>query len=133
MKNDLERKIQAVDFRYDEGLRGRANDNLCPTITTHSSGFSGMPLIMESTRGGLQLMTIRKLTPKECMKLMGFEEKDYQAMRDIGMSDSQIWHCAGDSIVTTCIMALIGTMLPITETELHQKLKTYADSLKETK
>ena len=48
-------------------------------------------------------MTIRKLTPKECMKLMGFEEKDYQAMRDIGMSDSQIYHCAGDSIITTCL------------------------------
>ena len=51
MKNDLERKIQAVDFRYDEGLRGRVDDNLCPTITTHSSGFSGMPLIMEINGG----------------------------------------------------------------------------------
>ena len=74
-------------------------------------------------------MTIRKLTPKECMKLMGFEEKDYQAMRDIGMSDSQIWHCAGDSIVTTCIMALFGQMLPISENELQQKIENYVESI----
>lgn len=74
-------------------------------------------------------MTIRKLTPKECMKLMGFEEKDYQAMRDIGMSDSQIWHCAGDSIVTTCLMAIFGQMLPISEQELQQKIENYVEGL----
>ena len=61
---------------------------------------------------------------------MGFEEKDYQAMRDIGMSDSQIYHCCGDSIVTTCLMALFGQMLFDEET-LKEKIENYADSLKE--
>ena len=35
----------ACDFRYDEGVRGRTDYNLCPTITTRSSGYSGIPLI----------------------------------------------------------------------------------------
>lgn len=75
-------------------------------------------------------LRIRKLVPLETCKLMGFEEKDYQAMRDIGMSDSQIYHCCGDSIITTCLMALFGQMLFDEET-LKQKIENYADSLKE--
>lgn len=56
-------------------------------------------------------LRIRKLVPLETLKLMGFTETDYQAMRDIGMSDSQIYHCAGDSIITTCLMAIFGELL----------------------
>ena len=75
-------------------------------------------------------LRIRKLVPVETTKLMGFERKDYQAMRDIGMSDSQIYHCCGDSIITTCLMAIFGQMLFDEET-LKQKIENYADSLKE--
>lgn len=75
-------------------------------------------------------LRIRKLVPLETCKLMGFEEKDYQSMRDIGMSDSQIYHCCGDSIITTCLMALFGQMLFDEET-LKEKIENYADSLKE--
>ena len=75
-------------------------------------------------------LRIRKLVPCETVKLMGFERKDYQAMRDIGMSDSQIYHCCGDSIITTCLMALFGQMLFDEET-LKEKIENYADSLKE--
>ena len=51
---------------------------------------------------------IRKLVPLETLKLMGFTEKDYAEMRKIGMSDSAIYHMAGDSIVSTCIMGLFA-------------------------
>lgn len=76
-------------------------------------------------------LRIRKLVPVETTKLMGFERKDYQAMRDIGMSDSQIYHCCGDSIITTCLMAIFGQMLPISENELQQKIENYVESIKE--
>ena len=54
------------------------------------------------------MLRIRKLTPLECIKLMGFTREDYQAMRDIGMSDSAIYHCAGDSIVVPCLVGLLS-------------------------
>lgn len=79
--------------------------------------------------GQMNNLRIRKLVPLECLKLMGFEEKDYQAMRDIGMSDSQIYHCAGDSIVVTVLMALFGQLLPISENELQQKIEDYVERL----
>lgn len=76
-------------------------------------------------------LRIRKLVPLETMKLMGFERKDEQAMREIGMTDSAIYHCAGDSIIVTCLMALFGQMLPISENDLQQKIEKYVETLKE--
>lgn len=73
-------------------------------------------------------LRIRKPTPLETLKLMGFERKDEQAMRDIGMSDAAIWHCCGDSIVTTCLMAIFGQML-LTEEETQKKINDYVERL----
>ena len=38
-------EIQVVDYRYDEGIRGRVDSDISSTITTKASGFSGMPMI----------------------------------------------------------------------------------------
>lgn len=45
-------EIQCVDFRYDEGFRGRNDLGLVSTITTKNSGYSGMPMIMKQSGGG---------------------------------------------------------------------------------
>ena len=45
------------------------------------------------------------------MRLMGFTDEDYQAMRDIGMSDAAIYHMAGDSIVVTVLMSIFSTLM----------------------
>ena len=45
------------------------------------------------------------------------------------MTDSAIYHCAGDSIIVTCLMALFGQMLPISENELQQKIENYVESI----
>lgn len=75
-------------------------------------------------------LRIRKLCPCETTKLMGFERQDYQAMRDVGMSDMQIYHCCGDSIVVTCLMAIFGQML-FSEEQLKEKLEKYVENIKE--
>ena len=54
---------------------------------------------------------LRRLTPLECMRLMGFSDQDVDAMRAVGMSDSAIYHCAGDSIVVDVLMDLFGEMM----------------------
>ena len=46
------KELQVVDYRYDEGIRGRVDDNISSTLTTKSSGFSGMPMIMKMNGGG---------------------------------------------------------------------------------
>lgn len=46
---------------------------------------------------------IRKITPTEAWRLMGFEDKDVDAVKDIGMSDSAMYKQAGNSIITNCV------------------------------
>lgn len=58
-------------------------------------------------KNSMKKLRIRKLTPKECMRLMGFSDEDYQALVDCGLSSTAIYHCAGDSIITTCLASII--------------------------
>ena len=43
---------------------------------------------------------IRKLTPKECWRLMGFSDEQFEKAKEAGISNSQLYKQAGDSIVT---------------------------------
>lgn len=62
---------------------------------------------------------------------MGFSKDDYQAMRDIGMSDAQIYHCAGDSIISLCLVGIIGMATDIEEQDLYKLMEDYVETLKE--
>ena len=42
---------------------------------------------------------IRKLTPKECWRLMGFTDQDFEKAQNAGMSNTQLYKQAGNSIV----------------------------------
>ena len=42
---------------------------------------------------------IRKLIPLECFRLMGFEDKDFYILKENGISDTQCYKMAGNSIV----------------------------------
>lgn len=53
---------------------------------------------------------IRKLTPLECFRLMGFEDKDYYRARKIN-SNSQLYKQTGNSIVVNVLMAIFKQML----------------------
>ena len=46
---------------------------------------------------------IRKLTPTECYRLMGWKDHDIQKVKDIGMSDTQMFRQAGNGLVINCI------------------------------
>lgn len=56
-----------------------------------------------------QNLRIRKLTPKECFRLMGVKDEDYENVAK-NQSNASLYHLAGDSIVTTCLMALFSQL-----------------------
>ena len=56
-------------------------------------------------------LRIRKLTEGECMRLMGFEEKDTLACKEKGLSKANIYHQSGDSICVTVLVAIFGELL----------------------
>ena len=47
-------------------------------------------------------LRIRRLTPLECMRLMSFDDEDYEKIKDIN-SNSQIYKQCGNSIVVKCL------------------------------
>ena len=64
---------------------------------------------------------VRKLTERECFKLMGVKVEDFSKIRR-NQSKSSCYHLAGDSIVSTVLMALFGQMLNIDWKEKVNKL-----------
>lgn len=46
---------------------------------------------------------IRKLTPLECWRLMGFRDEAFYKAQELGISDSQLYKQAGNSIVVNCL------------------------------
>ena len=55
-------------------------------------------------------LRIRKLTPRECFRLMGVRDKDYDKLKG-KFSDIALYHMAGDSIVVNVLMAIFSQML----------------------
>ena len=64
-----------------------------PTITTRPEGFK--TAILPVTKD----IRIRKLTPRECFRLMGFSDQNFNATKNAGISNSQLYKQAGNSIV----------------------------------
>ena len=57
-------------------------------------------------------LRIRKLTPRECFRLMGLKDEDIDLIME-HQTNARGYHLAGDSIVTTCLMAIFGQLLDI--------------------
>ena len=51
-------------------------------------------------------LKIRKLTPKECWRLMGFDDEDFHKAEAVN-SNTQLYKQAGNSIVVNCIEGIL--------------------------
>lgn len=60
----------------------------------------------------MEKLRIRKLTPKECFRLMAMKDEDIEKIMK-HQTNAKAYHLAGDSIVTTCLMAIFGQLLDI--------------------
>ena len=83
----------------------------------HGKRTSDIAFAMTCNGGGTQLtkesdLRIRKLTPNECLKLMGVKKSDREKISK-NQSDASLYHLAGDSIVTTCLMGIFGELFGI--------------------
>lgn len=68
------------------------SSGVCSTLDTCKGG-SHTPKILDED------YLLRRLTPRECFRLMGVSEQDIDAIQAAGISDSQQYKMAGNSIV----------------------------------
>ena len=58
---------------------------------------------------------IRKLTPRECFRLMDLRDSDIDKIQAAGISDSQQYKMAGNSIVVSCLYYIFDKLFINTE------------------
>lgn len=100
------------------------SQGLAPSLDTCGGGYR-MPIIVErigerrgmkdnetdNRQGGdIVNVRIRKLTPKECWRLMGFNDEDFDKAKEV-CSDSQLYRQAGNSIVVQVLESIFKEML----------------------
>lgn len=90
----------SIDFTYlsSKTRRGRVNKDVSHTIMTSCS------------QGTLTDKGVRKITPRECWRLMGFTDEDFDKVRPV-TSDTQLYKQAGNSIVVNVLEAVLGELL----------------------
>ena len=77
-------------------------DGICPTLTeAMCMGGGQVPVHTYGVR-------IRKLTPRECWRLMGFLGEEFDRVH--GISNSQLYKQAGNSIVVNVLSALLSQL-----------------------
>lgn len=73
----------------------------------------------DGRRGWVRL---RKLTPRECFRLQGVREEQIDTLLNAGISDSQLYKLAGNSI---CVDCMVGIFRNAFSTEEHDQLTLF--------
>lgn len=113
-------------FTTNKFLKGKkvVNKDNAEVITTKADRQT-MPVVSEAVGDNTDVMPIikegngdsdwgflrlRKLTPKECFRLMGVKDSDFAKLASY-FSDGILYHLAGDSIVVDVLMAVFAKMI----------------------
>lgn len=104
------------------------DNNFLTTIEMEDSNFSEIELRQDSVveplgdcrfrvDGRTLRFAIRKLTPRECLRLMDVDEQDIDKIQQAGISNSQQYKLAGNSIVVSTLYHIFRKLFIDTEAE----------------
>ena len=112
---DIAELGDSVNLEYPNSTtrRGRIGKQVAQTITTSPNQGAVVEAISGKELSGL---AIRKLTSKECFRLMGFDDSDVDKLITNGISNTQLYKMAGNSIVVTVLENLFRQIYkPVTQ------------------
>jgi len=93
-ENDVIRHSYSNSRMKEWETRGCETNNMSPTLDTRCDCL-----------GVVNNCRIRKLTPKECFRLMGVKDEDFERIAK-NQSNASLYHLAGDSIIIDVLMAI---------------------------
>lgn len=91
--------------KYTQLKQVLSTEGICTTLDTMQGGHR-QPKIWSDFR-------IRKLSPLECWSLMDVSKEDFQKVKDAGISDSQLYKLAGNSIVVNVLTEIFKNLLKV--------------------
>lgn len=80
-----------------------ADNGLSPNLVAGTHGYANSCIATQ--------YRIRKLTPRECWRLMDFSDEDFEKAAEVN-SNTQLYKQAGNSIVVNVLVAILGQLLP---------------------
>lgn len=95
-ENNKLNMIGMLDIKGNDQIRRVYGDTGLPPALSNMQVGNRQPKVQKDFR-------IRKLTPLECIRLMGFTDYFYYNAKELGMSDSALYKQAGNSIVVNCL------------------------------
>lgn len=109
-------QVAELDIKGQDCIkRVYSDEGISPTLTSMEGG-NRQPKI--EVIGNHETVTatnynyrIRKLTPKECWRLMGFDDEDFEKAQAAGMSNTQLYKQAGNSIVVNVLEKILEKLI----------------------
>lgn len=96
-----------------------------PEFTLTGQDRHGVLINGSNSKAAIQDLRIRKLTPLECWRLQGFPDWAFNLAREAGLSDSQLYKQAGNSVTVPVIKAIADRMGYNSEEEMKENEKRY--------
>ena len=88
-------------------------DGLAPTLDTMQGGYRQPCVLTEGeNKTVVEKYRIRKLTPKECWRLMGFKDEQFLKAEQV-CSNSQLYKQAGNSIVVNVMEEIFKNLMEV--------------------
>ena len=102
--------IADLNYVSSTTRRGRVQEGgqISPTIATENTPSVIEPWVWEID-GVRYKIRIRKLTPRECFRLMSFNDADFDKAESV-ISNTQLYKAAGDSICENVLKAIFSNL-----------------------
>ena len=103
------------------GNYSKSNYNATPIV-----GKNGIVPTVRENHGQVTALIvpplrIRKLTPKECFRLMGFTDEDFEKAQTVPTSDTQLYKQAGNSIVVDVLVHIFEQLFKVVKFESEEE------------
>lgn len=120
------------DKMYEQSRRVYDPEGLSPTLHTCGGGNQEIKVSVIDEKQGER--RIRKLTPLECWRLMGFDDEDFRKAEAVN-SNTQLYKQAGNSIVVNVLEGILANLLlPQTlQQKMAQDILSWLDEVMEVK
>ena len=102
---------RCITARHDSGISNRKAEHSGVFVeSTNIADDEKFAVAFVEPNGEVHIGRIRKLTPRECWKLQGFTDDQFDKAKATGLSDSRLYKIAGNA-VTVNVISEIGKII----------------------
>ena len=106
---------RCITARHDSGISNRKAEH-SGVFVENSNDNEKFTVAFVEPNGEVHIGRIRKLTPRECWRLQGFTDEQFDKTQSTGLSDSRLYKMAGNA-VTVNVISEIGKIIKMIDSK----------------